>query len=235
VRRGVFITFEGCEGSGKTTQLRILAERLESAGLATCRVREPGGSTIGEAIRAILLDPANKQLDMVAELLLYEASRAQHVAEVISPALEAGKIVLCDRYTDSSVAYQGYGRGIPLADVEALNRVATRGLTPDRTIVLDIAPDLGIERAAERAAEHALGRAVEHAVEHSTGAFADRIESEGLAFHARVRKGFLVISHAEPDRVRVIDASGSVEAVSAQVTRALSDIEALAAVLGGRH
>jgi dTMP kinase len=211
--RGIFITFEGGEGCGKSTQLKILAHRLEAAGVPVRDLREPGGTAAGEAVRAILLDPDHTGLDDTAEILLYEAARAQLVAEVIEPALEAGEVVLCDRFYDSTTAYQGHARGIPLADVEALNRAATRGLEPDRTIVLDIDPALGITRATRQGA--------------------DRLESEDLAFHERVRAGFLAIARTEPERVVVVDASGDVEDVAALVATALSGIPQLAEVLDG--
>ena len=214
LQRGAFITFEGGEGSGKSTQLHLLASRLESAGLPVRILREPGGTPVGEAVRALLLDPEHTGLDAIAELLLYEASRAQLVAEVIEPALESGEIVLCDRFCDSTVAYQGFGRGLPLADVTALNAIATGGLAPDRTVLLDIDPELGLSRA--------------------TAHGADRLESEDIAFHRRVREGFLSVATAEPLRVRVVDASGDAETVASRVAAALADLPALSAAFGGR-
>jgi dTMP kinase len=211
--RGVFVTFEGGEGCGKSTQLRLLAKRLESAGVPVRVLREPGGTAVGEAVRAILLDPNHSGLDDTAEILLYEAARAQLVAEVIEPALEAGEIVLCDRFYDSTTAYQGHARGIPLGHVDALNRAATGGLSPDRTIVLDIEPALGITRATRDGA--------------------DRLESEDLAFHQRVRCGFLAIHAEEPERVRVVDASGDIDTVAEKVATELADIPQLADALGG--
>lgn len=211
--RGVLITFEGGEGIGKSTQLRILAHRLEAAGLAVRALREPGGTVVGEAVRAILLDPDYVGLDARAELLLYEAARAQLVAEVIEPALDAGEIVLCDRFYDSTTAYQGHGRGLPLDEIAALNLAATGGLAPDRTLVLDIEPAVALERA--------------------TRGGADRLESEDHSFHERVRAGFSAIAAEEPGRVRVVDATGSIEEVAARVADALADLPALADVLGG--
>jgi dTMP kinase len=210
--RGVLITFEGGEGCGKSTQIRLLARRLEAAGVPVRELREPGGTTVGEAVRAILLDPDHTGLDDTAEILLYEAARAQLVAEVILPALDAGEVVLCDRFYDSTTAYQGHARGIPLAEVAALNHAATGGLTPERTIVLDIEPALGVRRATSHGA--------------------DRLEAEDLAFHQRVRAGFLAIAADEPDRVRVVDASGDVDAVADFVAAALADIPELADALG---
>jgi dTMP kinase len=209
--RGVFITFEGGEGSGKSTQIARLANRLEAAGVPVRALREPGGTTQGEALRAMLLNPDHTGLDSIAELLLYEASRAQLVADVIEPALEAGEVVLCDRFYDSTTAYQGFARGLPLDRIRQLNEIATNGLVPDRTIVLDIDPALGIARA--------------------TTDGADRLEAESAAFHESVRRGFLAIAAEEPARVRVIDASGTPDAVADAVADALSIVPVLAEAL----
>jgi len=209
--RGVFVTFEGGEGTGKSTQIRMLAARLEAAGLLVRTLREPGGTRVGELVRELLLDPAHGAMTARAELLLYEASRAQLVGEVIEPALSAGETVLCDRFADSTVAYQGYGRGLPLDEVRALNAAATAGLVPDRTIVLDLD------------AEHGLARA--------TGEGADRLESEAAAFHERVRDGFRALAAEEPDRVRLVDATGTPDDVGARVAAALADLPALSAAL----
>jgi dTMP kinase len=213
--RGALITFEGGEGSGKSTQIRMLARRLEAAGLTVRILREPGGTEAGEAIREIVLHMHDLGLDARAELLLYEASRAQLVADVIEPALEAGEIVLCDRFFDSSTAYQGHGRGLPAEEVARLNVAATGGLLPDRTLVLDIDPVLGVSRATSHVA-------------------ADRIEGEDLAFHERVREGFLAIARNEPERVRVLDASGTTEQVADRIEAELVDVPALASALGSR-
>jgi len=211
--RGVFITFEGGEGSGKSTQLQVLARRLQAAGLPVRALREPGGTRAGEAIRELLLDPASAGLDARAELLLYEAARAQLVAEVIEPALSAGEVVLCDRFFDSTTAYQGYARGLPVAEVVALHATATDGLVPDRTLVFDLDPGVGIERA--------------------TRGGTDRLEGEGLHFHERVRQGFLRIAEHEPARVRVIDAAGEIDEVAVRVAAALADLPPLAHALVG--
>ena len=210
---GTFITFEGGEGTGKSTQIRLLAEKLEAAGLAVRVLREPGGTVVGEAVRRILLDPDHAELCVSAEILLYEASRAQLVDQVIRPALAGGEVVLCDRFYDSTTAYQGHARGIDLGRIAELNRAATGGLVPDRTLVLDIDPVVGIARA--------------------TAESTDRLESEDLAFHTRVRDGFLAIAAQEPARVRVVDASGTAEQVAQRVTAALADLAALARPLGG--
>lgn len=209
--RGVFLTFEGGEGSGKTTQIRLLTATLEACGLEVIQLREPGGTRLGEAVRAIVLDPATGDVDPRAELLLYEASRAQLTHERIRPALATGAVVLCDRYYDSSTAYQGYGRGLPVVEIETLNAAATGGLTPDMTLLLDGDHLTGMERATAEAT--------------------DRLEAAGDEFHERVRNGFLEIARAEPDRVRVIDAQGGPEQVAARVLAAVRSIPVLALVL----
>jgi len=204
-QRGVFITFEGGEGCGKSTQQRLLMRRLETAGLTVRSLREPGGTVVGEAVRSVLLDPEHAGLDATAEVLLYEAARAQLVAEVIEPALAAGEVVLCDRFFDSSTAYQGHARGLPLAQIESLNRIATGGLLPDRTLLLDIDAALGVQRATCEGG-------------------ADRLECEDIAFHERVRQGFLRVAAENPGRFRIIDADADVETVAARITEALRDI-----------
>ena len=209
--RGAFITFEGGEGSGKSTQIARLARRLQAAGLKVRVLREPGGTRVGEAVRALLLDPEHAGLDSTAELLLYEASRAQLVAEVIEPALAAGEVVLCDRFYDSTTAYQGHARGLDLARIRELNTVASLGIVPDRTVVLDIDPDAGVTRATRNGA--------------------DRLEGESAAFHRAVRAGFLAIAAEEPARVVVVDALGSMEVVSERVSAALCDVPAFAGAL----
>ncbi len=181
---GLFITFEGGDGSGKTTQIARLASALRDAGREVVLVREPGATVVGEGVREIVLSPEHDGISPVAELLLFAASRAQLAAAVIKPALDAGKIVLCDRHADSSVAYQGYGRGIDLAMVRSINALATGGLVPDRTIVLDVEPRAGIAAATPHAA--------------------DRLEREDLSFHERIRDGYLAMAAEEPDRIAVV-------------------------------
>jgi dTMP kinase len=202
---GLFITFEGGEGSGKTSQLKVLLAHLRSTGRDAVETRDPGGTLIGKQIRAVLLDPACGGMTPAAELLLYEASRAQLVHEVIRPALAAGRIVLCDRFTDSTVAYQGYGRGLDLALIGRLNALATDGLCPDLTFLLDLDPAAGLLRAARRVTEPHQGR--------------DRIEGEVLAFHQRVRTGYRAIAAAEPERVIVLDASRGMGEIEGQIRR----------------
>ncbi len=212
---GTFITFEGGEGTGKSTQIRLLARKLGAAGATVRLLREPGGTVVGEAVRHILLDPDHAEMGVSAEILLYEASRAQLVSQVIVPALADGEVVLCDRFYDSTTAYQGYARGVDLDRIAGLNRAATGGLEPDRTLVLDIDPALGIARA--------------------TAETTDRLESEDLAFHQRVRDGFLAIAADEPARVRVVDGSGTAEQVAERVAAALADLPALAPWLGSER
>jgi dTMP kinase len=183
---GTFITFEGGEGTGKSSQLAVLRAALCAGGRAVVETQEPGGTTIGREIRGILLNPARTGMTAVAELLLYEASRAQLVGEVIRPALARGEVVLCDRFTDSTVAYQGYGRGLELDIIESLNRLVSGGLRPDCTFLLDLDPAAGLARVRQRTPE-------------------DRMEAEVLEFHRRVREGFLAIARREPDRVVVLD------------------------------
>ncbi len=191
---GAFITFEGTEGSGKSTQIALLAEFLASRGRKVMLTREPGGTLIGDQIRKILLDPANEALDATSELLLYAASRAQHVTEVIRPALKSGRIVLCDRFSDATLAYQGYGRGLDRELIRTLDRMVTGEMRPDLTLLLDIETTTGLARAHGRNSSSGLeGEA--------------RFENEDIAFHTRVRQGYRALAEEEPDRIRVVDAS----------------------------
>lgn len=197
---GVFITFEGIEGSGKSTQIVQLANHLSAHGRSVTLTREPGGTAIGDQVRKVLLDPANTALDPKAELLLYAAARAQHLAELIRPALKAGKIVLCDRFSDATLAYQGYGRGLELELIRSLDRIVTDGLRPDLTILLDIDAATGLARARGRNSRGGLeGEA--------------RFENERLSFHERVRQGYLELAKHDPARFRVVDASPSPEII----------------------
>lgn len=196
----LFITFEGPEGSGKTTQIRLLAQTLRTRDLAVLDTREPGGTPIGNAIRSILLDPAHHEMSPRAETLLFNAARAQIVDQVIQPALQAGKIVLCDRFIDSTLAYQGYGRGQRLAPLQALIDYATAGLKPDLTIFLNLDPAEGLRR------KHA------HRLEEW-----NRMEEEALAFHQVVRQGYLQLAAAEPARWLVLDATQALETVQTKI------------------
>lgn len=201
---GYFITFEGIEGCGKTTQIRQLAEFLTNRGFRVLVTREPGGCPIADQIRAILLDAGNSALDPLAELMLYAASRAQHVAEIIRPALEKGTIVLCDRFTDATVAYQSAGRGIERATIDSLNRLACGSLTPDLTVLLDCDVRVGLGRARSR-------------IEAASGPREERFELESLEFHQRVRESYLELARQEPNRFLKICATGSVEEVFALI------------------
>jgi dTMP kinase len=192
--RGRFITFEGIEGSGKSSQISLLTDHLRSEHQAVTLTREPGGTPIGDQVRKILLDPGNKALDPSAELLLYAASRAQHLQEVIRPALESGDIVLCDRFSDATSAYQGYGRGLDLTMIHALDRLVTAGLRPDLTILLDVEAVVGLARARGRNNQQGLEAEA-------------RFENEALAFHERVRQGYLTLAREAPDRIKIVDAA----------------------------
>jgi dTMP kinase len=202
---GIFITLEGVEGSGKTTQAALLADELRRRGRRVTLTHEPGGTRAGEAIRAIFLDPAIS-LGVASELLLVLADRAQHVSEKLRPALEAGEIVISDRYSDSTIAYQGYGRGFDLALITELNRLASGGITPHITIVLDCEAEVGLARTRAR---------VQAARSY------DRFESEHLDFHRRVREGFLTIARSEPGRVTVVDSARDLASVSVDILLAV--------------
>lgn len=201
--RGFFITLEGLEGTGKSTHGPALAEILTQRGLEVLYTREPGGTPIGERIRGVLLDDAHREMAAETEMLLFAASRAQFVREVVRPALDRGATVLSDRYVDASLAYQGYGRGLDVAVVRWVNEVATGGLLPDLTILLDVDPAEGLARARAGKGGGA-GRG-------------DRLEQEELAFYQRVREGFLRLAAESPHRFAVVDASGAVEAVRRQI------------------
>jgi dTMP kinase len=192
----LFITFEGPEGSGKTTQIRRLAAVLEAQGLPVLVTREPGGTTIGNAIRAVLLDPARTEMSPRAETLLFNAARAQIVDQVILPALAAGKIVLCDRYADSTLAYQGYGHGQELEPLRRLGDYATAGLVPNLTVFLDIDVREGLQRKQAGGAEEW-----------------NRMEEKALTFHQAVRAGYLQLAAEDTERWLVVDASHSSDAV----------------------
>ena len=202
----MFITFEGIEGCGKSTQIALLTAALQQVGQRVLLTREPGGCPIANQIRSVLLDAANSALVPMAELMLYAASRAQHLAEVIRPALSDGAIVLCDRFSDATRAYQSFGRGLDRQTIETLNDLACNGLTPDLTVLLDCPVEIGLGRARQR-------------IETTCGPREERFELESLAFHQRVRDGYLQLAAAEPDRFLVIDAVDTPE----QVALAISD------------
>ncbi len=204
--RGVFVTFEGGDGVGKSTHIRYVANELCRAGREVVCLREPGGTGIGESLRTMVLDPDNGEISSEAELLMYEAARAQLVREVIRPALERGAVVLCDRFSDSTIAYQAYGRGLPLDFVRRANAFATGGIVPDRTILLV----LGNTRKS-------LARA--------TGAgTGDRMEQAGEVFHSRVNRAFLKLAKRDPKRIRIVRSSSSRKATAAAVAAELADI-----------
>ncbi|MFN3430953.1 MAG: dTMP kinase [Candidatus Sericytochromatia bacterium] len=200
---GLFITLEGPEGAGKSTQLQLLGQWIESLGRAVLATRNPGGTAIGQQIRQVLLDPANKAMVPMAELMLYAADRAQHVQEVVRPALAAGSVVICDRFGDSTLAYQGYGRGLDMTLLRALNEMATDGLRPDVTLLLDLPSEEGLARVAR-------SRAI------------DRLEDEAIAFHHRLRDGYLALAAAEPDRFVKVDATQPAESVQQTLRAALA-------------
>ncbi len=200
---GLFVTFEGIEGCGKSTQSRHVADHLGARGLDVVLTREPGGTDITAQIRRLLSDPASR-LDPTAELMLFLADRAQHVASVIRPALEAGRIVLCDRYCDSTLAYQGYGRGHELAWLEELNHRASHGVMPDLTLWIDCSVEVGLGRVHRRA-----------------GGPGDRFESEPLAFHSRIRAGFADLAARFPERILRVDSDRDVNEVSAECVAAV--------------
>jgi len=189
--RGIFISFEGSEGSGKSTQARLLSDWLRTQGISTILTREPGGTPIGERIREVLLSPDHREMDPITELFLYLASRRQHIKELIEPSLKEGKIVITDRFSDSTMAYQGYGRGLDLSLIESLNRTATGGLSPDLTIVLDVDVREGLSR--------------------NLGIKSDRLEIEDIEFHEKVRRGFIEISKKEPKRVFIVETKNGIK------------------------
>ncbi|GAM08199.1 thymidylate kinase [Geobacter sp. OR-1] len=204
---GCFITFEGIEGCGKTTQINLLAIRLNELGYETVVTREPGGCPISDQIRSILLNGNNNAMEPLAELLLYAAARAQHVSEVISPALEADKIVLCDRFTDATLAYQGFARGLDKALIENLNQLASFSIRPHMTFLFDCPVEIGLSRAISPL--------------DSQGVREDRFEKESLAFHQRVRDGYIGIAGQAPDRIIIIPADRQVQAVADDVFAAV--------------
>ncbi|MEB3102387.1 dTMP kinase [Ferviditalea candida] len=209
--KGIFITFEGPDGAGKTTQLKKLAFALQEEGWSAVVTREPGGTMISDKIREILLSPDHVEMSDQAEVLLYAASRAQHVRELIAPSLNRGEIVLCDRFVDASIAYQAYGLGVEERVVRSVNEFATGGLVPDRTYMLDIPVEESRHRLLTRSGAELTPEL-------------DRIEQKELEYHRRVREGFLRIAQAEPHRVRLLDAAGSEEVLAGAI---LSDVKLL--------
>lgn len=203
--RGKFITLEGPDGAGKSTQVKLLAQYFSSRGLTAVVTREPGGTPVAEKIREILLNPENQEITNRTEVLLYAAARAQHVEELIEPALTAGKMVICDRFIDSTLAYQGYGRGWDLDFLQKVNQIATGGWEPDLTILLDLPSEVGIGRI--------------HSNRKGGG---DRLEQQDFDFHRRVRQGYLELAEKFPQRIKVVPAQESVDVVW-QMVRRLAD------------
>jgi dTMP kinase len=191
----MFITFEGPEGSGKTTQIKIFADRLEKSGISTVITRQPGGSELGAKLRSLLLDKSTLKIDPMAELLMMMADRAQSVHEIIKPALDSSSVVICDRYADSSIAYQGYGRGLDIDFINYLNSSICKNVVPSITFLLDIDPEIGLARQTT----------------------ITRMEGEALMFHNRVREGYLEIAKQNPNRFRLIDANSTIDSIAEQI------------------
>jgi dTMP kinase len=206
----MFITLEGIEGSGKTTQARYMVKFLQSQGHDCVMTREPGGTIIGEKIRAILLDPESKDMAPLGELLLYTADRAQHIKELVIPYLSAGKTVLCDRFYDATVAYQGFARGLDIGLINKIHQFILKDLKPDITFLLDLSPKVGLSRAWRQ-----INNGTRTGIE-------TRFEEEKLPFHERVRSGYLEIARIEPERFRIIDASRDKYHVRDEIIKILS-------------
>ncbi len=214
---GYFITLEGIDGSGKSTQVRLLVKYLRQAGYPVRATREPGGTAIGDAIRSIVLVPRKKDLAPLTELVLLYAARAQHLAEVVRPALERGEVVISDRFHDASMAYQGYGRGLGAKPVRTLDRLICGDTVPDLTLVLDLDPSVSLNRAVDRETRERSRES--------------RFEAEGLAFQARARAGYLAAARRDPERVKVIQADRPVEEVQREIRER---VEALLRPKSGR-
>lgn len=213
-----FITFEGGDGSGKTTQLKALEGYLTTRGNPCISTREPGGTSLGRLIRRVLLEVGQQPITSPTELFLYLADRAQHIHEVVIPAIEQGKLVLCDRHTDSTLAYQGYGRGIDLGLLSKLNEIASQGIKPDLTFLFDCPVEIGLSRTTQRRDALVAGRSALRQPQAAPSRSAeDRFEMEKVEFHERVRAGFLELARAEPNRFRVIDATRSADEVAQEI------------------
>ena len=206
----MFITLEGIEGSGKTTQIWRLVDFFEDRGIECVATRQPGGTLIGENIRSILLDPANSALEPLAELLLYMADRAQHINELIRPALKKGKTVVCDRYFDATLVYQGFARGLSIELIRQLHQLLFDDLKPDVTLLLDLSPQVGLKRAWQQ-----LNNGQRSGDE-------SRFEAEAVAFHEKVRAGYLELARLEPERFRIIDAAQTQNQVFAAMRKIVS-------------
>lgn len=207
MKRNLFITFEGPEGAGKTTVIQKIVERIEEENIEVLPTREPGGIEIAEKIRAVILNPEHTAMDERTEALLYAAARSQHYFEKVRPALDAGKLVICDRFIDSSLAYQGFARGIGVEEVLAINEFAIGKKLPDVTILFDLAPEVGLARI------HAHG-----------GREINRLDVESLAFHEKVREGYMLLVERYPERIKVVNADQDVEQVVEDVWSILLDV-----------
>lgn len=201
-----FISFEGGEGSGKTTLIEKLSKELNLLGYKLIKTREPGGSKIAEEIRNVILNVDNVEMDYRTEALLYAASRRQHLTEIVVPALNEGKVVLCDRYVDSSLAYQGYARGLGIEEVYQINKYATEGILPDITFYIDVDPSIGLSRIKKN------------------NRLVDRLDLEELSFHKRVREGYLEVAKIFKDRIKVIDGNRTPEEIYEDILKAVLDI-----------
>ena len=206
--RGILLSIEGIDGAGKSTITAFLAQKLEQRGYSVRVVREPGGTRIGEQIRQILLDPANKQLSAQSEALLYVAARAQLVQEILRPSLNEGQVVLCDRFFDSTFAYQGGGRSLNPSDLQTLNQIATGGLVPDFTFLLDVDPQEGFQRKREQSILKPV----------------DRLEAESLSFYRRVREAYITVAQENPQRIQIINASNELKKVQEAVWERVREV-----------
>ncbi|MBT2684363.1 dTMP kinase [Bacillus sp. ISL-37] len=207
MEKGIFITIEGPDGSGKTTILQMLTQNLEREGYAVVATREPGGIEIAEQIRKVILDPGNTAMDPRTEALLYAAARRQHLSEKVKPALKAGKVVLCDRFVDSSLAYQGHARGLGIDEVYSINEFAIENMMPAMTLYFDVAPEIGLER-----------------INKNKGREVNRLDMEKLEFHQKVREGYMIIAERFPDRIAKIDASKELDAVYKQAEAKIKEL-----------
>lgn len=202
MNKGLFITVEGVDGCGKTTQIKLMEKYLREKGINVVLAREPGGTDISEAIRSIILDARNTEMSYITEMLLYASARAQLVAQVIKPALNKGNVVICDRFIDSSYVYQGFGRGIELKTIEEVNRIAMDGIEPDITFFFDLRPEVALRRRIEASET-------------------DRMEKENIEFHNKVYSGYLKLSEMFPERIRVINSEGTIDDIFNKVRKYL--------------
>ncbi|WNF23014.1 dTMP kinase [Mesobacillus jeotgali] len=207
MKKGIFITIEGPDGSGKTTILQMLAQNLVNEGYEVVATREPGGIEIAEQIRKVILDPENTAMDPRTEALLYAAARRQHLAEKVKPALEDGKIVLCDRFVDSSLAYQGYARGLGIDEVYSINQFAIENMMPEMTLYFDVAPEIGLER-----------------INKNKGREVNRLDLEKLEFHQKVREGYMILADRFSERIVKVDASKDLDTVYEQAEAQIKEL-----------